>query len=180
VTTNLIELVEKAKAGNQNAFMELIDAIKVQLYKTALVRLCNEQDALDAIQETLVKAFSNIKTLRENQFFKTWLIRILLNECNNIEQYRRKVILLDNTPDHTSQHPEQDSAMSMDIRDLTSKLDTIYKEVIDLRYNHDLKLEDIAVLLDIPVGTVKSRLNRAHKLLKEQLETSFPKKEVSL
>lgn len=176
----MIELVEKAKAGNQNAFMELFDTIKVQLYKTALVRLCNEQDALDAIQESLVKAFSNIKNLRENQFFKTWLIRILLNECNNIEAYRRKVILHDNALDDNTHHDEHDSAMSMDIRNLTGKLDTIYKEVIDLRYNHDLKLEDIAVLLDIPLGTVKSRLNKAHKLLKEQLETSFSQKEVSL
>lgn len=176
----MIELVEKAKAGNQNAFMELVDTFKVQLYKTALVRLCNEQDALDAIQESLVKAFSNVKTLRENQFFKTWLIRILLNECNNIDSYRRKVILHENALNDNIRQDEQDSAMSMDIRNLTNTLDTIYKEVIDLRYNHDLKLEDIAVLLDIPLGTVKSRLNRAHKLLREQLETSFPQEEVSL
>ena len=60
---------------------------------------------------------------------------------------------------------------SIDIQNLTSKLDDIYKEVIDLRYNHDLKFDDIAVVLDIPVGTVKSRLNRAHKLLREQLMT---------
>lgn len=175
----MIELVEKAKAGNENAFVELFDTVKVQLYKTALVRLCNEQDALDAIQESLVKAFSNIKNLRENKFFKTWLIRILINECNNIEAYRKKVILKDNALDNNSHQDEQDLSMSMDIRVLTSKLDTIYKEVIDLRYNHDLKLEDIAIILDIPLGTVKSRLNKAHKLLKEQLETSFPNKEVS-
>lgn len=70
VTTNLTELVEKAKAGNKNAFMELVDTMKVQLYKTALVRLGNEQDALDAVQEALYKAFSNIRKLRENQFLK--------------------------------------------------------------------------------------------------------------
>jgi RNA polymerase sigma-70 factor (ECF subfamily) len=179
VTTNLTELVEKAKAGNKQAFMELIDTMKLQLYKTALVRLRNEQDALDAVQEALYKAFSNIKNLRENQFFKTWLIRILLNECYNIEQYKQKVIPLDNSQFNTDQHNENDSIESMDIRNLTKKLETIYREVIDLRYNHDLKFEDIALVLDIPVGTVKSRLNRAHILLRERLGTNYSKKEVS-
>ncbi len=180
MTTNLTELVEKAKAGNKNAFMELVDTMKVQLYKTALVRLGNEQDALDAVQEALYKAFSNIRKLRENQFFKTWLIRILLNECNNIEQYKRKVIPLDSEINHSEQHDEYDSDESMDIQNLTNRLEAIYKEVIDLRYNHDLKFEDIASVLDIPIGTVKSRLNRAHKLLKEQLGANYTKKEVSL
>ena len=169
VTTDLTELVEKAKAGNQNAFMDLIDTMKLQLYKTALVRLGNEQDALDAVQEALYRAFSNIRTLRENHFFKTWLIRILLNECHNIQQYKQRVVPLDISLYHPEQHYENDSTESLDIQNLTNNLESIYKEIIDLRYNHDLKFEDIAAVLDIPVGTVKSRLNRAHKLLREQL-----------
>lgn len=179
VTTNLTGLVEKAKSGDKQAFMELIDTMKLQLYKTALVRLRNEHDALDAVQEALYKAFSNIKKLRENQFFKTWLIRILINECYNIEQYKQKVIPLDNSQINADQHNENNTIESMDIQNLTSKLETIYREVIDLRYNHDLKFEDIAQVLDIPVGTVKSRLNRAHILLRERLGTNYSKKEVS-
>lgn len=171
VTTNLTELVEKAKAGNKNAFMNLVDTMKLQLYKTALVKLGNEQDALDAVQEALYKAFSCIKTLRENHFFKTWLIRILINECYNIQKYKHKIVPLDSSLYQAEQQHENNSIESMDLKILTNKLDDIYKEIIDLRYNHDLKFEDIASVLDIPIGTVKSRLNRAHKLLKEQMAT---------
>jgi len=171
VTTNLTELVEKAKAGDKNAFMVLVDTMKLQLYRTALVKLGNEHDALDAVQEALYKAFSNIKNLRETCFFKTWLIRILMNECYNIQQYKRRIVPFDSWL-HQSEHQQENKTVdSIDIQNLTVKLDDIYKEIIDLRYNHDLKLEDIAIILDIPVGTVKSRLNRAHKLLREQLLT---------
>lgn len=169
VTSNLTELVEKAKAGDKNAFMALIDTMKLQLYKTALIKLGNEHDALDAVQEALYKAFSGIKNLRQPCFFKTWLIRILINECYNIQQHNRKVVPLDNSLYNSEHQQENKSVESIDIQNLTGKLDEIYKEVIDLRYNHDLKFDDIAVILDIPVGTVKSRLNRAHKLLREQL-----------
>jgi len=169
VTANLTELVEKAKAGDKNAFMVLVDTMKLQLYRTALIKLGNEHDALDAVQEALYKAFSNIKNLRQTCFFKTWLIRILINECYNIQQYNRKVVPLDDSFYNPEHRQENKSVESIDIQNLTGKLDEIYKEVIDLRYNHDLKFDDIAVILDIPVGTVKSRLNRAHKLLREQL-----------
>lgn len=165
----MTELVEKAKAGDKNAFMDLVDNMKLQLYRTALIKLGNEHDALDAVQEALYKAFSSIKNLREINFFKTWLIRILINECYNIQQYKRKVVPLDDTVHSSEHHHENNSAEILDIQNLTNKLDDIYKEVIDLRYNHDIKFDDIAALLDIPVGTVKSRLNRAHKLLREQL-----------
>lgn len=179
MTKNLIELVEKAKAGDKSAFTELLDTIKLQLYKTALVRLENEHDALDAVQEAIFKAFSNIGTLRENRFFKTWIIRILLNECYNIEKYKKKVVSLDTFADCAEHDSESSCIEHMDIRNITSKLDVIYREVIDLRYNHDLKLEDIALVLDIPLGTVKSRINKAHSLLRAQLGTNYLNKEVS-
>ena len=94
-----------------------------------------------------------------------------MNECYNIQQYKQRVVPLDNSLYKSEHRDESKSVESIDIQNLTSKLDDIYKEVIDLRYNHDLKFDDIAVVLDIPVGTVKSRLNRAHKLLREQLMT---------
>ncbi|MFZ5989561.1 MAG: sigma-70 family RNA polymerase sigma factor [Bacillota bacterium] len=174
----MIEFVDKAKQGSEKAFMILVEDMKAQMYKTAYVRLRNEQDALDAVQEAFIKAFSSIKSLRENRFFKTWLIRILLNECHNIQQYKRKVIPMENNLVEQKYTSEQDSIETMDIHSVLNQLDDIYKEVIDLRYNHDLKFEDIARVLDIPLGTVKSRLNRAHSLLRNQLRDEYCEKEV--
>jgi RNA polymerase sigma-70 factor (ECF subfamily) len=66
--------------------------MKPQMYRTALMQLRNEHDALDAVQETLIKAFQNIKSLKQNRFFKSWIIRILINECHNIQRYKKKII----------------------------------------------------------------------------------------
>lgn len=169
VTLSLTELVEKAKKGNEKAFMKLVEDIKGQMYKTAYMKLKNEEDALDAVQETLIRAFTNIKTLRENQFFKTWIIRILINECNNIYKYKTKVISLEENLTRNLQDEIAGSLEAIDLHNVLKKLENIHKEVIDLRYNYDLKFDDMAKVLDVPVGTVKSRLNRAHKILKNLL-----------
>lgn len=76
------ELVVKAKEGNEIAFTELILQIKDELYKIAKVRLKNDDDVFDAIQETMLLAYKSLKKLKYNQYFKTWIIRILINECN--------------------------------------------------------------------------------------------------
>lgn len=63
-------------------------SLEKELYKVAKVRLRNDDDIYDAIQETTIKAFKSVKKLKQNQYFKTWIIKILINESNNI--YRRK------------------------------------------------------------------------------------------
>ena len=82
------ELVEKAKNKDKNAFSELIINVKKELYLVAKLKLKNEDDISDAIQETLLKSYKNIRKLRKNDMFRTWIIKILINECNNI--YKRK------------------------------------------------------------------------------------------
>lgn len=170
------DLIEKAKSGNSKAFMIIVDNLKEQIYKTAYTQLRNEHDALDAVQETLAKAFSNIKSLKQNQFFKTWLIRILINECHNIQRYRSKVIPMEKELIKEEGTHENNFLEAMEMVNVLNHLEDIYRQVVDLRYNQDMKLDEIAEVLDIPAGTVKSRLNRAHKMIREQ----YLKKEVSL
>jgi RNA polymerase sigma-70 factor (ECF subfamily) len=162
------ELIEKAKKGNSKSFMCIVEGLKAQMYKTAYIQLNNEQDALDAVQETLVKAFLNIKNLKENRFFKSWIIRILLNECHNIQRYRNKIIPMERENMELKNHYNQNNFETVEINSILGKMEYIYREIIDLRYNHDLKIDEISRVLDIPAGTVKSRLNRAHAILKKQ------------
>ncbi|MDP4181786.1 MAG: sigma-70 family RNA polymerase sigma factor [Bacillota bacterium] len=169
------EHIEKAKKGSGKHFMLLIEEIKVQLYKTALIRLRNEQDALDAVQEALIKAFSGIKNLKHGCFFKTWMIRIVINECYNILKYKNKVIPMDRE-NFEFYNKEFLSFEEVEMRSILSELDDIHREVLDLRYNQDLRLEEISELLGVPIGTVKSRLHRAHGILKAQ----YIEKEASL
>lgn len=170
------ELVEKAKNGSTAAFMAIMEGIKEQLYKTAYTKLQNEHDSLDVVQETISKAFSNIRQLKQNRFFKTWVIRILLNECSDMNKHRKKVVPVEKEWIELKKLEDTRLMEKLEMESMLSHLDEIYKEVVDLRYNHELKLDEIAEMLKIPVGTVKSRLNTAHKLLRKQ----YNEKEVAL
>lgn len=86
-----MELVEKAKNGDNEAFNELIDNNKLKMYKTAKAILNNEDDICDAIQETLISAYKNLNKLKENKFFSTWIIRILINKCYDIIAKNKKI-----------------------------------------------------------------------------------------
>lgn len=86
-----MELVEKAKNGDNEAFNELIDNNKLKMYKTAKAILNNEEDICDAIQETLISAYKNLNKLKENKFFSTWIIRILINKCYDIIAKNKKI-----------------------------------------------------------------------------------------
>lgn len=164
----LNNLISEAKNGNSNAFMALVENIKAQLYKTAFMQLRNEQDALDAVREALVKAFAGIRDLKQDEFFKTWLIRILINECRRIQNCRGKVMPMEKECDQPEGAHIDENVGSMDMADMLEKLEAMYIEIIDLRYNHDMKMEEILKALDIPAGIVKSRLNTAHKILRKE------------
>src|SRR5690606_27371521 len=86
--------VLKAKKGSNEAFSRLIRDMESSLYHAARSILKSDFDCADAIQETILKGYSSIHTLREPQYFKTWLIRILLNECKKISKKNQKVVPL--------------------------------------------------------------------------------------
>ena len=84
------EIIERAKKGDNQAFTVLITNIQCELYKIAKLRLKSDDDINEAVQETIIKAYSSIKKLKNNQYFKTWIIKILINECNSIYQKNKK------------------------------------------------------------------------------------------
>ena len=84
------ELILKAKNGDKTSFTELMLQIKEELYKVAKIRLRNDDDVFDAIQETMLVSYKSLKKLKNNQYFKTWVIKILINECNKIYNYKNK------------------------------------------------------------------------------------------
>ena len=81
------ELVERSKKNDKEAYVQLIEYLQKDLFKIAIAKLKNEDDAQDAVQATVVNAYMNIEKLENNRYFKTWIIKILLNECNRY--YRR-------------------------------------------------------------------------------------------
>ena len=83
-------LVKKAKKGDTDAFAQLIRMNAQSMYKVAWAYLKNEEDAADAIQETILICYEKLGTLKKSKYFKTWLIRILMNQCNDLLKTRRR------------------------------------------------------------------------------------------
>ena len=162
VTTN----IGLAKQGDKEAFLSLIDENKLNIYRVARGMLREEQDIEDAIQNTIIKAYSNIKTLKKNEYYRTWLIKILINECNMILRNNKRTVAIDSI---TDTRQESDNLKDLDLTNTVNSLSEDLREVIVLFYFEDMNQKDIAKLLNIPEGTVKSRLTRARKRLYEVL-----------
>jgi len=161
--------VELAKQGDKEAFEKLIVENKVAMYKVAISILRNDEDAGDAISETIFKAYKSIKNLKDVNFFKTWLIRILINECNYMLKQKRRIVSIENyqVADTTNEHNVSDD--SIDIQIALDKLDKELKLIVVLYYYNKMKIEEIANILNIAEGTIKSRLYTARKKLYEIL-----------
>ena len=157
-------LFKKAQQGDQKAFLQLIECDKEKLYKMAYLYVKNESDALDIVQETITKAYVNMRNVKEERYFSTWLTKILINTALDVLRKNSKIILL-NEDMVEKQSPSMRIEEKMDLLQAIEQLEEKYKTVIILRYYRDLSVQQIADYLDCPEGTVKSNLHRAiHKL----------------
>lgn len=161
------QLVKKAIKGNDEAFLQLIQTYKVDLYKTALSFLRSEEEALEAIQEVTYRAYKGVRKIKEASYFKTWLIRIMINYCNDQLKSRKRVILND---EMLGSLGVSENHTEMELKDAMLGLDEKSREILTLKYFHDLKIKDIADTMQCPEGTVKTWLNKALKALREKLE----------
>ncbi|WP_195986425.1 sigma-70 family RNA polymerase sigma factor [Clostridium sp. D53t1_180928_C8] len=162
--------ISKAKGGNKEAFIELIEENLNSIYRVAKGILNAEEDIEDAIQNTILLAFKNIKTLKKDEYFKTWLIKILINESNKIYNFNKKFVKFEKMKEHYV----NDNYQNIDLKRAIDSLNEELRLTIILFYFEDLTISEIANMLNIPEGTVKSRLSRA----KGKIAYSLNEKEV--
>lgn len=167
----LIMEVKRAKRGDKEAFCNLIRLNKVAVYRVAKAILNKEEDIEDAVSESILKAYKNIQTLKDEAFFKTWLIRIVINESNNLYKKRSKEIAVDK--DHFKNIKVNDNYKDLSLYNAINSLDEDLRITTILFYFEDMKDKDIAKILNVKEGTIKSRLSRAkeklYNILKEEL-----------
>ena len=169
-----MNLVEEAKLGNNEAFEQLIEENKLKMYKVAKSILRNEDDVCDAIQNALMSSYTNLNKLQNNQFFSTWLIRILINKCYDIANKNQRLYsnVTDiedyNTNDNLKSFDSYDSESL--VENVLSKIDEDLKTITVLYYYNDYSVGEISQILEIPEGTVKSRLSRARSKIYEILK----------
>lgn len=167
-----IEQVKKAKEGDVDEIGKIIMDNMQTMYRVAFSILKNEDEIYDAISNTTVIVFEKISTLRKEEFFKTWLTRILINECYKIFNQNKKIIYLENCNTDTLRNmsfTDKDRLGEIDTQNLIKSLGKDLKDTVTLYYLEDFSVKEISEILEIPEGTVKSRLSRARKELERIL-----------
>ena len=155
------KLIKEAKAGNPDAFTRLMKSQMQNMYKTAGAILINDEDIADAVSETILACWENMKNLKEERFFKTWMTRILVNKCNDI--IRKKQYYLDYD---MPEEPYNDTGFeNAEWKEALSTISEKYRLVMVLYYIEGFSTGDISGILDIPEGTVRSRLARGREQL---------------
>ena len=168
------ELVRRAIEGDHDAFSSLVDASVDRLYAVATLILRDPDRAQEAVQEALVSAWKDVRALRDPDAWDAWLHRITVWACYKAakKERRRSQVELKVVPDPGSS-ATFDSANALADRDLVERqlndLPLDHRAVIVLRFYRDLPLDEVGDILDIPVGTVKSRLHRALASLRDAM-----------
>ncbi len=155
------ELIKRAKLKDADAFTELIQSQMQNMYKTARAILMNDEDAADAIQETILVCWEKIGDLKKDKYFRTWITRILINKCYEIIRVNKKVTYMEELPDVFMEN----DLSNLEWKEALRVLDKKYRLVIVLFYSEGFSTKEIAEILKIPGSTVRTRLSRGREQL---------------
>jgi len=164
---DLAHKLQQIKKGNKEILIRLILERKNEYYKLAYVYLENTEDALDALEDMIVILYESIKNLKNPEAFYSWSKKILVNCCKQILRKRNKIIPMENTPEKTYLENYDQTEQKADLEKCLALLSPEQQETIKLKYFLDMDYKTIAQVLDIPVGTVKSRISIGLKRLKD-------------
>ena len=178
------ELIDESIGGNEDAFGILMGRYENSLYGLIFKMVRNHEETQDLVQEAFIKSYKALESFNKQYSFSTWLFKIASNNCiDHLRKRRLKTTSIDapiqtengslsqDLPDD-SFSPEKDSLRNELFSSVNSIIDELpdkYKVVINLRHKEDKSYEEIAVALDIPIGTVKARIFRAREILKKSI-----------
>ena len=157
----------------KDIFIKEVRDAEAMLYHISKSILKNDSDCGDAVQETILKAYEKLPTLKKEKYFRTWITKILINECNGILRKRKNIIPYEEYMDNMRLTEEDRySHLYMAIMELPEDL----RILVTLYYLEEFSQKEISEALDIPEGTIKSRLSRAREFLKAQLSDEEEKR----
>lgn len=151
-------------------FIEYITSHKESHYRLAYSYVKNVEDALDVVQESIYKAISTLSTLKNPEYLKTWFYKILVNTSLDLLRKRKKLVVMDEEALSGLDSEVFDRYEEIDLQNALDRLPVSYRSVVVLRFFEDLKIEDIAAVLDENVNTVKTRLYKALKMLRIEMD----------
>lgn len=173
-------VLKRAAGGDRDAFATLAAPRLPAMFGTALLILRDRGYAEDAVQEALVRAWRDLRSVRDPQRFDAWLRRLLVNACRDESRRgRRHEANIRLLPDHD--RPTEDSSRELEDRDAIGRglrrLSIEHRAVLVHQYYLDLAIAEVADALDIPVGTAKSRLHHARNALREAVDLDSKRSE---
>ncbi len=151
---------------DKNEFSKKILEAEQTLYRVSKSILINDADCEDAVQEAVLKAYLKRNSLREEKYFKTWLTRILINECYQLLRTKKQELSYEDY----FQEEQAETNQHSELYDAILKLNIKHRMPIILHYIEGYSVNEIAKLLRVPSGTVKSRLSKGRKQLKKLLD----------
>ena len=162
----------KSKTITDDDFVALIKGYEKILYKMAFQYVKNESDALDMVAEAVYRGYKNRRSLKNEEFFRSWITRILITTCLNFLKRSKRIVLVENeifdSADNSGQTANLENSLLLE--DALSRLEMKYKTVILFRYYMDLSIKETAKTMKLPENTVKTYTARALKQLKTILK----------
>lgn len=185
-----LRLVDALRDGSEAAYEELIRRFQQPVYTLALRLLDDQGEACDVVQEVFLKVFRKIASFRNESSLKTWIYRITVNEAHNARRWffrhRRREVELDNSPEQARDWKEiipdgsrspydvaLDREQHLMIEAALEQINPIFREAVVLRDIMDLSYEEIAEIIGVSLGTVKSRILRGREALRDRLAGSM-------
>jgi RNA polymerase sigma-70 factor (ECF subfamily) len=182
-----LRLAERLREGSNRAYEDLLDRFQQPVFALAFRLLEDPSEASDVVQEVFLKVFRNVGSFRGQSSLKTWIYRITVNEAHNARRWffrhRRREVELDDCQEETRSWKEiipDDSRSPFDvtfdreqrvmIEAALERINPIFREAVVLRDIADMSYEEVAAVLGVSLGTVKSRILRGREALREQLE----------
>ncbi|MCM1991536.1 RNA polymerase sigma factor [Oceanirhabdus seepicola] len=167
----MVELVKKAKKGDEESFSIIINNVKNKAYRVAYKYLKNEEDSMDAVCEGVVIAFKNIHTLKTPEYFETWFTKIVINQCNLQLKNRKKAekiteMLQERMPTFKEDIHREELII---IKDKLKKMKPLDRNIIHMKFLLGYKFKDIAERLKIPESTVKTKAYKGIKELQKEI-----------
>lgn len=159
-------LVKKAQRGDAEAFIALIEQNKQSMYRVARGFLQNEEDVADAMSETVLDCYEKIGTLKKSAYFKTWMIRVLINNCKDMIRRRKGDISIEVMPEIENQAIQEESR---GFREMIEPLREKDRSIFTLYYVYGLKIKEIAACMEMNENTVTSRLKRGRETLRAEM-----------
>lgn len=161
------KLVKRAMKKDAESFIRLMEEYKQPMLKVAYGFFSDEQDVADVMQQTVLNAYEHIEDLKKAAYFKTWLIRILINNCNQLYNSRKRMLTVADMAEekYFDSYPEDNAFFS-----LLSLLHKDDRVIFELYYGEGYTTREISEMIEIKESTVRSRIHRGKEQLREKMQ----------